>query len=69
MNRSPVLQDDINQPRKERKVFFSEEKKQKTFIFRPWPSRVGPLQEQKFFGSFFQKRTCFTSFLLRGDPQ
>jgi len=32
----------------ERKAFFSEEKKQKTFIHK-----------QKFFGSFFQKRTSF----------
>jgi hypothetical protein len=42
----------------EKKVFFSKEKKQKTFIFRQWP------KNQKFFGSFFQKRTFLLSFFL-----
>jgi hypothetical protein len=44
-----------------RKHFFSEEKKQKTFSF--WRSSL-PKQrrKQKFFGSFFQKRT--PSFLV-----
>jgi hypothetical protein len=51
--------------RKERKDFFFEKKKQKTFI--PYVPRrastrafgvTGP--EQKFFGSFFQKRTFLT---------
>jgi hypothetical protein len=36
-----------------RKAFFSEEKKQKTFIYE------ARLKSQKFFGSFFQKRTSF----------
>jgi uncharacterized lipoprotein YmbA len=46
--------------REARKVFFSEEKKQKTFILRPWPGCIRAMAgEQKFFGSFFQKRTAF----------
>ena len=42
----------------ERKVFFSVEKKQKTF--ECWRARCGNAraQLQKFFGSFFQKRTA-----------
>jgi hypothetical protein len=42
-----------------RKAFFAEEKKQKTFTFRPWPINGGVPRKQKFFGSFFQKRTFF----------
>jgi hypothetical protein len=40
-----------------RKVFFSEEKKQKTFgrLSRFYPAAYA--NSQKFFGSFFQKRT------------
>jgi hypothetical protein len=43
----------------ERKAFFFEKKKQKTFIcfgfgFSGWAQP----SEQKFFGSFFQKRTA-----------
>jgi predicted dienelactone hydrolase len=48
----------------ESKVFFSEEKKQKTF---GWLSRFSPAaraKSQKFFGSFFQKRTFFLPFIL-----
>jgi hypothetical protein len=47
------------------KVFFSEEKKQKTFIplargnIPVMPSIVEAAKKQKFFGSFFQKRTFF----------
>jgi hypothetical protein len=39
------------------KVFFFEKKKQKTFIcaVADWPAAHA--KEQKFFGSFFQKRT------------
>jgi len=45
---------------KPRKSFFSGEKKQKTFVLRPWPGcREAMAGEQKFFGSFFQKRTLF----------
>jgi hypothetical protein len=43
----------------ERKAFFSEEKKQKTFISCPWPTNMPHHKEQKFFGSFFQKRTSY----------
>jgi hypothetical protein len=46
-----------------RKVFFFEKKKQKTFARgHPWPKPQWATyaKEQKFFGSFFQKRT--TSF-------
>jgi cytochrome c-type biogenesis protein CcmH/NrfF len=46
------------------KVFFSEEKKQKTFVLWPWPVTSIVFKKQKFFGSFFQKRT----FLLSGLP-
>jgi hypothetical protein len=47
---------------KARKAFFSEEKKQKTFIF-PAASSAGQIpyphaaESQKSFGSFLQKRT------------
>jgi hypothetical protein len=39
--------------------FFSEEKKQKTFssLSRIYPAAYA--RTQKFFGSFFQKRTAF----------
>jgi hypothetical protein len=41
-----------------RTAFFSEEKKQKTFIsFGFWPTDRDAAKRQKFFGSFFQKRT------------
>jgi hypothetical protein len=41
-----------------RKVFFSEEKKQKTFIsLATWATHGDAAGKQKFFGSFFQKRT------------
>jgi hypothetical protein len=51
---------------KARKFFFSEEKKQKTFIIRPWPGYIRAMAgERKFFGSFFQKRPslslCFSN--------
>jgi hypothetical protein len=41
------------------KVFFSEEKKQKTFGRLSRPSSAAYAMSQKFFGSFFQKRTAF----------
>jgi hypothetical protein len=44
---------------RQRKHFFFEKKKQKTFIFRRVPSINARLKKQKFFGSFFQKRTFF----------
>jgi hypothetical protein len=44
--------------REVRKHFFSEEKKQKTFMSCSRPADAAG--KQKFFGSFFQKRTsCF----------
>jgi len=44
----------------EKKQVFSEEKNQKTFIFRPGPgSRVAMRKTQRIFVSFFQKRTLF----------
>ena len=48
------------------RVFFSEEKKQKTFmsLSRFFPAAC--TQTQKFFGSFFQKRTAF--FALEQTP-
>jgi len=42
---------------KGRKVFFFEKKKQKTFGGLSRSCRQRTLSEQKFFGSFFQKRT------------
>jgi hypothetical protein len=44
------------------KAFFSEEKKQKTFISpslpsrRPWPGSIRGRQNESFFGSFFSKK-------------
>jgi len=51
--------------KKVRNSFFSEEKKQKTFIFqgKRVSGRHAP-KKQKFFGSFFQKRTFLLSFFL-----
>jgi hypothetical protein len=48
-----------NGRKKGRKHFFSEEKKQKTFmsLSRFFPAAYA--KTQKFFGSFFQKRTAF----------
>jgi mono/diheme cytochrome c family protein len=43
--------------REGRKAFFSEEKKQKTFSPGAGLSRFAQRRTQKFFGSFFQKRT------------
>jgi hypothetical protein len=44
----------------ERKRFFFEKKNQKTFVLRARALPTPGSQEQKFFGSFFQKRTaCF----------
>jgi hypothetical protein len=45
--------------RQERKDFFFEKKKQKTFLPAVRASRNARASMQKFFGSFFQKRTCF----------
>jgi hypothetical protein len=41
------------------KDFFSEEKKQKTFAGLSRGSPAADAKGQKFFGSFFQKRTAF----------
>jgi hypothetical protein len=41
---------------KERKAFFSEEKKQKTFILRPWPGR------KSFLVLFFKKEHSYWGF-------
>jgi hypothetical protein len=51
---------------KGRKQFFFEKKNQKTFGLevRRW-QRAGP-HGQKFFGSFFQKRTAFCLTLIGG---
>jgi hypothetical protein len=46
--------------REGRKRFFFEKKKQKTFVcWGLWRWRCHNPQDQKFFGSFFQKRTSF----------
>jgi hypothetical protein len=44
---------------KEERVFFFEKKKQKTFIRCRGLPISARLKKQKFFGSFFQKRTFF----------
>jgi len=64
--RAPPINPDI----RGRKMFFFEKKNQKTFIRSGTrgSNRVGSpgrAQEQKFFGSFFQKRTL-PSFLSQG---
>jgi hypothetical protein len=42
------------------KVFFFEKKKQETFVDSGFgPSGEAQPSSQKFFGSFFQKRTAF----------
>jgi hypothetical protein len=46
-----------------RKVFFSEEKKQKTFIFWRCALRQGTLQEIKVFWFFFSKKNFFLNCL------
>jgi len=45
-----------------RKPFFSEEKKQKTFMRLSRFTPAAHAKSQKFFGSFFQKRTFFLIF-------
>jgi hypothetical protein len=49
--------------RHDRKVFFSEEKQQKTVVTLSPTLPAAPAKYQKFFGSFFQKRTTFYSWL------
>jgi hypothetical protein len=53
-----------------KKYFFFEKKKQKTFTFlvdATYTMGTCP-SEQKFFGSFFQKKNCFLSLVnLSGD--
>jgi hypothetical protein len=53
----------ISSERQGRKAFFFEKKKQKTFarLSRTFPAANA--KWQKFFGSFFQKRTAFLSCL------
>jgi hypothetical protein len=63
------MPDERNQHSKEARVFFSEEKKQKTFNFRKRSHRYSGAKEQKFFGSFFQKRTFLPFFLNQGEAQ
>jgi hypothetical protein len=41
------------------KQFFFEKKNQKTFVLRAEAFSTPREAEQKFFGSFFQKRTAF----------
>jgi hypothetical protein len=47
---------------KGRKAFFFKKKKQRTFIPRNGCCGDAHLEDQKFFGSFFQKRTFFLAF-------
>jgi hypothetical protein len=47
--------------KKKGKVFFFEKKKQKTFMFSGACWGEVRDSEQKFFGSFFQKRTFFST--------
>jgi hypothetical protein len=52
-----------------RKYFFFEKKKQKTFVLLVNAAdRSGPcLMDQKFFGSFFQKRTASLTVEIRDN--
>jgi hypothetical protein len=45
----------------EKKHFFFEKKKQKTLFLWLRILRMGTAKSQKFFGSFFQKRTSLLS--------
>jgi hypothetical protein len=59
----------VRRTQEARKYFFFEKKKQKTFICCVQnPCSMGSLDDarnrQKFFGSFFQKRTAFFAFPL-----
>jgi hypothetical protein len=53
-------------PGRQERMFFFEKKNQKTFISCPHNRHVhraapaAPAKEQKFFGSFFQKRTLLS---------
>jgi hypothetical protein len=47
---------------KGRKAFFSEEKKQKTFVFWERALREGPLQGTKVFWFFFSKKNILAFF-------
>jgi hypothetical protein len=53
------------------RIFFSEEKNQKTFISwqaarsRPWPPNGEPAEKQKSFASFLQKRRFFLTLLTQ----
>ncbi len=54
----------------ERKPFFFEKKKQKTFVWLSRKPEPALTPKQKFFGSFFQKRTFFLlSLLLLALPE
>jgi phytoene synthase len=46
------------------KPFFFEKKKQKTFVRCRGPTRNARKKKQKFFGSFFQKRTFLPAFVM-----
>jgi hypothetical protein len=50
----------------ESKRFFFEKKKQKTFTNWATGGATSTDQDQKFFGSFFQKRTAFLASFLAG---
>jgi len=52
-----------------RKVFFSEEKKQKTFDFLGVAVVRRALQEQKFFASFFSKKKALPIPVSARAPQ
>jgi hypothetical protein len=56
---------------KERKFFVLEKEKQKTFtrwLTRPISQQFAYANEQKFFGSFFQKITLSYSVCAGGNP-
>jgi hypothetical protein len=56
--RRPAATEAAPLPTKARQAFFSEAKKQKTFIRLSRLYPAARAKEQKFFGSFFQKRTA-----------
>jgi len=56
--------------RESSKDFFFENKKQKTFTSLDTPVQTGKQKKQKFFASFFQKRSpCLTAGLPALQPQ
>jgi len=52
----------MHQTQKKGRMFFFEKKNRKTFTYLARLFKQTRLNSQKFFGSFFQKRTCLLLF-------